>query len=218
MAKDIDFINEERSILGKVFTDITYAINDISPFVEESQLKKRRYYTKISILREYIDMLNDTELDSKNKSFFNIFKSDDRIEKLRAFKLKNSSVFKQLENCSRCQCLNCAFECKFNGCASCKENSLLKTCDKEKANLRSYTNFTLDLTNNDTGRESKYKVLGTVEDCELDKLYILLENMYDTSDKLVLYYYPGIRNDDFGEITDPDEFDFVVQVYQESDY
>lgn len=40
MAKDIDFINEERSILGKVFTDITYAINDISPFVEESQLKK----------------------------------------------------------------------------------------------------------------------------------------------------------------------------------
>ncbi|MGG7176808.1 DUF1292 domain-containing protein [Clostridium paraputrificum] len=218
MARDIDFINEERDYWGKIFTDITYAISEISPFLEESQLKQRRYYTKIRILNEYIDKLNDTELDSKKKSIFNMLKSDDRIENLRAHKLKNTNTFKQLENCSKCQCLSCAFECKFGGCTTCKENSIIKSCDKEKLNLRSYTNFNLDLTNNDTGRASKYKVLGTVENCELDKLYILLENMYDSNDKLVLYYYPGIKDDDFGEITDAEEFDLAVQTYQESDY
>ena len=218
MAKDIEFINSERDYWGKIFTDITYAISEISPFIEENELKKRRYYIKVNTLDNYMHKLDDAELSSKKKSFLNIFKSDERIESLRAFKAQNINNFKQLDNCSKCQCLNCAFECTFGGCASCKENSLIKSCDKKKANLRTYTNFNLDLTNNDTGRSSKYKVLGTVEDCELDKLYILLENMCDPSDKLILYYYPGIKEDEFGEITDSEEFDFVAQVYQESDY
>ena len=218
MAKDINFINDEREYWGKIFTDITYSISEISPFIEENELKKRRYYIKVGALKEYIKMLDEKESDSKKKSLFNVFKSDDRIDELHGFKQKNLPTFKQLENCSKCQCLNCSFECKFNGCQSCKEGSFLKTCDKEKVNLRTYDNFTLDLTNNDTGRANKYKVLGTIEDCELDNLYILLENMYDSADKLVLYYYPGIKNDDFGEITDSEEFDFVVQTYQEADY
>lgn len=218
MAKDIEFINNERDYWGKIFTDITYAISEISPFLEDSQLKKRRYYTKIRILNDYINKLNDTELDSKKTSFFNRFKGDDRIENLKTYKNNNSSTFKQLENCSKCQCLNCSFECKFSNCSSCKEGSFLKFCDKEKANLRTYERFNLDLTDNDTGKQAKYKVLGLVEDCELDKLYILLENLYDSSDKLILYYYPGIKEDSYGEITDSDEFDFVAQVYQESDY
>lgn len=218
MASDIDFINDERQYWGKIFTDITYAISEVSPFVDEEQLRKRRYVVKIGVLKDYITMLDNTEFDSKKKSFFNMFKANDRIEKLRSFKQQNFQAFKQLENCSKCQCLNCSFECKFNGCQSCKEGSFLKTCDKEKFNLRCYNNFTMNLTNNDTGRDNKYKVLGTVENCELDKLYILLENVIDSSDKLVLYYYPGIKNDEFGEITDADEFDSVVEAYQEADY
>jgi hypothetical protein len=218
MAKDMDFIKEERTYWGKIFTDITYAISEISPFIEEKDLKERRYYTKINILKEYIDKLSSTELDAKKKSFFNMFKDDERVATLRRFKQNNLSTFKQLESCSKCQCLNCSFECKFNGCSSCKEGSLIKSCDKDKFNVRTYSKFNLDLTNNDTGESNKYKVLGVVENCILEKLYILIENIYNSDDKLVLYYYPGIKSDDFGEITDSFEFDTVVQAYQESDY
>ena len=218
MAKDIEFIEEERRHWGKVFTDITYAISEVSPFIDENQLKRRRYFSKVTILNEYMDKLNSKELDSKKKSFFDRLKGDDSIEDLRDFKSKNSSSFKQLESCSKCQCLTCTFECKFKSCSACKEGSLIKACDKEKANVRIYDTFNIDLTNNDSGQINKYKVLAIVENCKLDKLYILLENFHDSDDKLILYYYPGIKSDNFGEITDSEEFDFVVETFQQSDY
>ena len=165
-----------------------------------------------------MDKLNSTELDSKKKSFFDKLKGDDNSNDLRDFKAKNFSTFKQLESCSKCQCLNCAFECKFKSCSGCREGSIIKACDKEKGNVRTYDNFKVDLTNNDTGQMNKYKVLALVENCKLDKLHILLENIYDSNDKLILYYYPGIKSDNYGEITDSDEFDFVVETFQQSDY
>ena len=59
-------------------------------------------------------------------------------------------------------------------------------------------------------------MLATIENCANDTLYIALENLLDNSDKLLLYYYPGISGDDFGEITDPDEFNLVVETYEQA--
>jgi len=143
-----------------------------------------------------------------------MFKSNPAIELLQDYKAKHRENFKQLEKCSHCTCLNCAFECNFKKCSSCRSDSMLYFCDKSKVNVRKFDDFTLDLTNNDTGRASKYKVLAVVEDCKLDKLYILLQNLSDSGDKLVLYYYPGIKEDSYGEITNAEEFDFVVETYQ----
>ncbi|RII32522.1 DUF1292 domain-containing protein [Clostridium chromiireducens] len=212
--KDIDFINEERRYWGKIYTDIAYAISEISPFISEEDLKIRKYYTKASVLQEYTKLLDSAEADCKKKSIFSMFKSNPSIGLLQDFKTKNRDTFKQLEKCSNCECLSCAFECNFKKCSSCRDASMICFCDKERVNVRKFENFTLDLTNNDNGRASKYKALAVVEDCTLNNLYILLENLKDSNDKLVLYYYPGIREDSFGEITDPNEFDFVVETYQ----
>jgi hypothetical protein len=215
--KDIDFINEERRYWGKVYTDVAYAISEISPFVSERDLSIRKYFTKASILQEYTKLLDSAEADCKKKSLFSIFKSNPSITLLQDFKTKNRENFKQLEKCSNCTCLNCAFDCNFKKCSSCRSGSLIRSCDKEKVNVRKFDDFTLDLTNNDTGRASTYKVLAVVEDCTLNNLYILLENITNSSDKLVLYYYPGIKEDSYGEITDATEFDFVVEAYQNAE-
>lgn len=217
MAKDIDFVNEEKRYWGKIYSDIEFAISDVSQFVPEDKLKVRKYYAKSPILKEYITLLNSAEADSNKKSFFGLFKNNSSINLVQDYKAKNREYFKQFEQCSKCQCLTCAFECKFKSCSSCRNGSHLTSCDKEKVNVRKFDNFTLSLTNNDTGKDSKYKVLAVIEDCELDRLYILVENMYDSNDKLVLYYYPGLKEDTFGEITDVDEFDFVVQTYQDAE-
>ena len=42
--KDIDFINSERRHWGKIYTDIAYAINEISPFLSEKDLNSRKYF------------------------------------------------------------------------------------------------------------------------------------------------------------------------------
>lgn len=218
MSRDNEYIEEERGLWGKYYTDIAFAISEIEPFLEDKDLRKRKYYTKFGIMKDYIKLLDDVELDSKKKSFFNSFKADDRIEKLRAYKSKNISTFKQFESCARCACLNCVADCKFKSCNGCRESSFIKTCDKNKINVRYHKHFQIDLKNNDTGVRNTYKVLGTLEDCELDHLYIVLENVRDSNDKLVLYYFPGIREDNYGEITDGNEFDFVVEAYQQADY
>lgn len=218
MKRDEAYIEEERALWGKYYTDIAFAISEISPFLEEGDLRKRRYYSKFAVMKDYIKLLDDVELDSKKKSFFNAFKSDDRIEKLRAYKSKNAPVFKQFENCSKCACLNCVSECKFKSCSGCRQNSFIKTCDKNKINVTYHEHFRVDLRNNDSGITNTYRVLATLDDCDLDNLYIILENVRDSGDKLVLYYFPGLREDSYGEITDVEEFDFVVENYQQSDY
>lgn len=213
-SKDIDFINEERRYWGKIYTDIAYAINEISPFISERDAKIRKYFTKSSILQQYTKLLDSAEADCKKKSLFSLFKSSPSIDLLQDFKYKNRESFTQLEKCSHCECLNCAFECNFKKCSSCRSGSNICFCDKNKVNVRKFDNFSLDLTNNETGLSSRYEVLSVVENCKLDRLYILLENIANSDDKLVLYYYPGIKDDSFGEISNVDEFDFVVETYQ----
>ena len=218
MGKDLDFIESEKKAWGKVYTDIAYAIDEISPFIDESDLKKRKYYTKAHVLQDYIKSLNSAEAQASKKSIFSIFKSNSgEITLLHDYKAKNIKTFNQLEKCSKCQCLNCSFECDFWGCESCRENSLIASCDKKKINVRKFDNFTLDLTNNDTGRSSKYKVLALLEDCKLERQYIVLENLSNLEDKMVLYYYPGIKDDSYGELTDAEEFDFVVETFQNAE-
>ena len=214
MDNDIDFINGERRYFGKIYTDVGYGISEISPFVSERDLNIRKYGTKAPILQQYIKLLDSAEADCKKKSLFSMFKSNPSITLLQDYKTKHKENFKQLEKCSHCTCLNCAFDCNFKKCSSCRSGSMLHFCDKRKVNVRKFEDFTLDLTNNDTGRVSIYKVLGVVEDCKLDRLYILLQNSTNSGDKLVLYYYPGIKDDSYGEITDAEEFDFVVETYQ----
>ncbi|WP_195262717.1 DUF1292 domain-containing protein [Clostridium sp. 1001275B_160808_H3] len=215
MSSTIDFINEEKATIGKVYTDITYAISEVSPFLDENILKKRKYYSKLPILKEYMDMLNDAEYSNKNKKF-SFFKKDNSVLKLTDYKQNNLAAFNQFENCSKCSCLNCIKECQFQSCSGCRANSYIKTCDKSKLNVRFNNNFILDLTNNNTGKASRYKVLATIENCEYDRLYIALENLSDSNDKFILYYYPGISSDEFGEITDEEEFNLVVETYEQA--
>ncbi|NME83806.1 DUF1292 domain-containing protein [Clostridium sp. SM-530-WT-3G] len=217
MGKNFEFIESEKNIWGKVYTNIAYAIDEISPFIDEDDLKKRKYYTKAHVLQDYIKSLNSAEAQSNKKSFFSLFKNNNTdITLLQDYKAKNIKTFDQLKKCSNCKCLNCSSECNFWGCESCRENSLIVSCDKKKINVRKFDNFTLDLTNNDTGQSSRYKVLAVLEDCVLERQYIILENLDKSEDKMVLYYYPGIKEDTYGEITDAEEFDFVVEAFQQS--
>ena len=215
MSNTSDFINKEKDSIGKIYTDITYAISEVSPFLDENILRKRKYYSKLPILKEYMEMLHEEEYSAKNKKFI-FFKKDDTILNLTDYKQNNLEAFNQFNNCSKCSCLNCIKECKFKSCSGCRFNSYIKNCDKFKLNVRFHKDFILDLTNNNTGKASRYKVLATLENCEDDKLYIVLENLTNSNDKFILHYYPGISSDEFGEITDENEFNLIVETYEQA--
>lgn len=218
MSKDLDFIKNEKGPWGKIFVDINYAIDHISPFIEEKNLNRRKYYIKKDILKKYMELLStaESELSSK-KSFFSFFKDNKYEGLLSSYKNDHLNDFNQLKNCDKCACLNCIKDCNFNSCLGCKSGSYIKKCDKNKINVTVYENWTLDLTNDNTCTRNKYKVLGTLQDCQLDRFYIVLQNVLDSNEKFILHYYPGISEDSYGEITDGGEFDFIVETFEGRD-
>ncbi len=216
MGKSEEFLNMEKDKYGKVYVDLTYAINNISPFLDENTLKCRKYVAKIHVLKKYIDVINAAELESNKGGFLGLFKNDKHIDLIKDYKNDNLDSLNQLEKCSKCQCLNCTANCKFDSCLGCKDNSNIVSCDHKKINVTKHDNFTLNLTNNRTGGDDKYFVLSTLQDVELDSKYIIIQNIV-SKEKFILHYYPGISEDTYGEITDPEEFDFVVSSFQSID-
>lgn len=213
MSKVNEFLKSEKNKYGKIYVDINYAIDNVSPFLEESTLKSRKYVAKASVLKKYIELLQATESEINKGGFFSRFNNDKYINLLDDYKRDNSGSLNQLEKCSKCKCLNCTASCKFDSCLACRDNSYIAYCDHKKVNVSKPENFILDLTNNRTGSNDRYMVLGILQDVELDTKYIIIENIIN-KEKFILHYYPGISDDSYGEISNPEEFDFVVTTFQ----
>lgn len=212
MSKAEDFIKEEKEHYGKIYIDINYAIDNITPFLGEG-IKKRKYSHKLLPLKKYIELLDSANSEVSKSGLLGIFKDEKYIDLLKGYKADNLELFNCLENCSNCKCLNCVEECSFSCCEGCRDGARIAECDHKKINVTLHDNFSLNLTNNDTGKDERYKVLATLEDIEKDKRYIITSNVY-TGDKYILYYYPGIKEDTFGEIKDEDEFDFIASTFE----
>lgn len=213
MSKIENFLSDEKDYYGKVFIDINYAIDNVSSFIDEDTLKARKYFNKIEILTKYMELLDSTKAEIQKSGFFGFLNNDKYINLLQQYKKDNHKSLEQLYNCSKCSCLNCSAECKFESCSNCREGSCISFCDHKKINVTKHTDFTLDLTNNRTGEDEKYIVLATLEDTESKKLYIIVEGIL-SKEKFILYYYPGIVQDTFGEISNEDEFNFIASTYE----
>lgn len=213
MARNEEFIKDEKELYGKIFVDLTYAIDNVSPFLDSKDLNQRKYVSKLPVLKKYIDLLESAERDSGKKGgFLNMFKDDHTLDLLNSYKRDNIEVFNQLEHCSKCVYKDCVHN-EFDGCLGCRPGSRIVYCDHKKINVTFHDNWILTLNNDRTDEIDRYKVLATLQDIERDRRYIIIENIRN-DDKFVLYYYPGISEDNYEEITDPEEFDFIVSTYQ----
>jgi hypothetical protein len=213
MNKSEEFLASEKDCFGKIYVDVSYAIDNISPFLESNALKERKYAVKLPVLRKYIDLIGAAEVEIKKSGFFGFFSNDKSIDLLKEYKKDNSEALNQLKKCSLCSCLNCTADCHFDSCLGCRRSSKIQSCDHVKINVTVHDNFSLELTNDKTGRSDSYRVLGTLQDCETDKKYIVIYNQI-SKEKFILYYYNGIAEDSYGEITDTNEFDFIASTME----
>lgn len=213
MSRVEEFVNSERDQFGKVFVDVNYAIDNISPFLDKAKLNKRKYVIKLPVLKKYMDLLDAAESEEKKSGFLNMFHSDKSLDLVREYKQDNYESLCQLKNCQNCACLNCTAECNFNGCLGCRAGSHIQKCNHSKINVTLHDSYSLELTNDRTGRADRFTVLATLQDAELNRQYIIIENKIN-DEKFILYYYPGISEDNYGEITDSEEFDFIVETFE----
>ncbi|MDT8716322.1 DUF1292 domain-containing protein [Clostridium sp. 19966] len=206
------FLEKEKAYYGKIYVDITYAIDSVLPYLEPSTAKNRKYINKVNTVKKYIELI-DSVNSEKPKGFLGIFKEDNSLDLLKDFKKSNQENLLQLEKCSECSCLKCPKDCKFDSCSGCRENSSIVFCDRQNVNLTNPTNFTINLTNDKTGKEDRFMVKATLQDCIKNQKYIVIDSM-TSDDKFILYYYPGISEDKYGEINDEEEFDNIVSIVE----
>jgi len=213
MSKLGEYISKEKEKYGSIYSDITYAINEIEPFIDSKILRQRKYTTHLPILSKYMSLIDSVEADSGKEKFLGFLKDDKSINVLEEYKNEHYGDIIQLEKCHKCECLNCPKECSFDTCLGCREGSKVVSCDHNKMCTVFFDNFVIPLNNDSTDEVNDYEVLAVVQDVSIDKRYILLDGV-DIDNKLVLYYYPGISSTTYGEITNEQEFDNVISIYQ----
>lgn len=208
-----DRLKFEKDYYGKIYSDVSEAVFSLSPFLGDREKKRRKYFSKVDFLRDYIKTIDMAEEKLSKKGIFSVFIKDDVEREVNNYKFKNIETLERLEKCSKCKCLNCSKECPFDGCLGCRDGANICMCDHEKYNMSKQTKFYLDLINEKIGREEKYKVLAIIQNLEENKRYIVIEGTV-SQEKFILYYYPGASEDEFGEITDEKEFDDIVEIYE----
>ena len=216
MSREAEFITREKEHYGKIFVDINYSVDNVKPFMNDDRFNQRKYMKKLPVLKRYMELLGAAENADRKRGLFDIFNKDKELDLLSEYKKDNAKELKQLENCGNCKCLNCSVDCDFDVCLGCREGARVVSCDHKKINMVYHDNYSLDLVNDRTGRNERYKVVATLQDPVLDRHYIYIEGI-DNDEKFVLYHYIGISEDKYGEITDEKEFDYIVSIIQSSE-
>lgn len=213
MSKAENFIKNEKDIYGKIYIDIAYAIDNITPFLDKNILRSRKYYTKIGVLKKYMDLLDSSNSEIKRRGFMSIFSGNKFVDLLKTYRHDNIANLSLLKNCSSCQCLNCIAECKFDSCKGCSNSGHIAYCDHTRTCVYKFSNYYLDLDDTNTGITEKVKVLAIVQDALNDKRYIIV-NQLSSNEKFIMYYYPSIKEDSYGEIFDENDLNFAADAYE----
>lgn len=219
MSKTDEFITSEKSYYGKIYSEITFAIDEIQDFLDNDTLRNRKYFSRQAVLKRYIELLDSAKADNKSKSkgfLGGLFNGDKYIGLLDDYKKDHSEEFNQLEKCSKCECLKCTATCRFDSCSGCRSGKNIAYCDHKKTNVAFFDNSEgsiIKLVNNNTGEDDRYLILAIVQDSENDKRYILIENLRD-KERFILYYYPKLPEDDYGEITNEADFNYAASAYE----
>ena len=208
-----DFIKKEAADSGKLYADVIFALEEIEEFVPKEQLKDRKFVEYLPVLKVYVDMLKNAEVDNNAKGtlgkFFNQNDSEGAV--IQKFKSENTEKFDRIRSCVNCKCLSCPNECIMEGCNRCDRSGKVAKCDKKTICIYTFTTKRLELINNMTGNPDLYNVLSIVQDKEYDQLFIIIEL---NREKFVLYFYPGISEDSYGEISDVEDFNFALNSYE----
>lgn len=209
----IQNLNSEINEYKKIYTDIIFALDEIKPFVDDKTLNKRKYIKIIADLKKYIKMLEDHQRKEKKRTFINkIFSSNENsLYQIEQFKAENTKKFNQLKDCSKCKCFNCTLDCKMESCNRCEPSGKVKSCDNKTNSVYVFKDKKIYLANDRTGETNLWSVLGIIQDLEYNQYYIIVELK---DEKMVLYYYPGISEDEFGEISDIEDFNFAIECFE----
>lgn len=203
-----ELIEQEKNKYKKTYSDMMFACDDLRQMLDESEIKKRTFVSKVEELKDYMNFLDKLEIESKMdknflKKLINKEKNiDNKIYEYMTTDKKNN--INKLEKCINCKCKNCVSECSMNGCLNCREKEYVYECNKLNG-LFTKTSETVTLYNQD--EEFIFNVAGYLVEKDAEgnfNRYVYLIDSKDYDNQHILKYskfkgeeyYDSVINDD----------------------
>lgn len=134
-------IEEEKNKYNKMYTDLVFAYDDLRQILDEKELQKRSFLTRIETLKDYMNFLDKLEKDSKAKKglFAKLLsKNNDTDSRINSYlDYEKKLDLEKLNKCNLCKCKNCVSACPMNQCYNCREKEYVLDCNKLDSTLTS---------------------------------------------------------------------------------
>lgn len=127
----------EKDKYNKIYTDLVFASDDLRQILDDKEINKRSFITKVDTLKDYMNFLDEIEKESKeNSGFFKkLFKSSKNInDQINNYLTQEKRInLEKLEKCSKCKCRNCVSICPMNHCFNCMDKEYVNNCNKKNS-------------------------------------------------------------------------------------
>ena len=207
-------IEEEKNKYNKVYTDLVFASDDLKQMLDEDELNKRSFITKVETLKDYMSFLDKLERDSKAKKglFAKLLNKDmDVNSKIDNYLSKDKIInLGKLDKCSLCKCRNCVSKCPMDQCFNCREKEYVLDSNKTDSLLTS-CNDTVTLYNGN--KEIIFNVKAYLIEKDKDgnySRYVYLIDSEDYDNQHILKYskFKGEERYD-SVITDDTQYELI---------
>lgn len=210
-------LDKQLNAAKECYKDAVFAVDDAQDFIPKEILNQRKYVKYIDSIKSYID-LGEAALSEENKRGFisKIIGTSTSMDLVDKFEIDNAigEKLEQIKICSKCACFKCARDCRMESCNRCETGCgcHISSCDNTTS-VYLIRNKKLELHNDKTDKLEIFNVLGIVQDLQYTTFYIVLEL---NGEKVILYYYPGISEDTYGEIKDVEDFNFAYKAFDQA--
>ncbi|MGL4913682.1 MAG: hypothetical protein ACRC3Y_14760 [Romboutsia sp.] len=211
-----EFIEKERTKYKKTYSDMMFAYDDLVQILDEKEINKRTFISKIEVLKDYIDFLDKLESESKKEKGFlsKLINKEKYIDnKIYDYLTDERKLnINKLEKCNSCKCKNCVSQCFMNGCLNCREKEYIFECNKEDSLL---TKSSDTVTLYDGDEEFIFNIAGYLIEKDKDNnffRYIYLIDSKDYDNQHILKYSKFKGEETYDSVITEDKQDELVRI------
>ena len=210
MGNEKEYLSEMSETYVKAHGDLFLKIYS-NEFRDDSLKNKVKALKFEKISQKFIDII-DKSIKESNKLMHIVV---DDTKEVSQYYNKYRSQLNQVQNCSKCECIDCAYECPFSSCGNCLSGCRVKSCDK-KENCIIVSTKTLDLYDDNKERNVEFEILAIVESKSYDKKYILLQEKENEDNKQMFIMTDGLSDTEYINIENEEELENIAGLFMES--
>ena len=210
MSKEKEYLSKMRDTHSKAHGDLFLKVYS-NEFRDETLKNKVKALKFEGISQEFINIIDKSIKESKKLMHIAV----DDTKEVSEYHSKYRSQLNQVQNCSKCECIDCSYECKFSSCGNCLSGCRVKQCDK-KDNCIIESTKSLRLYNDKKERDVEFQILAIIESNIYDKRYILLQEKEDEDNKQMFIMADGLEDTEYMNIEIEEELENIAGLFIES--